>query len=90
MEPYILIGVSAIWFGLGYIFSDSKRKKEKNIIRKGSEVVYKNKNNEIENAIVCDDALESSQFIIVKKESNRYTPVYIIRRTSVTDVFPLK
>jgi len=88
MEPYILIAVSAIWFVLGYIFSDSRKKKVQTIYRKGYEVRYMNKNNEYEEAIIWDNASESSQFLIVKKQSQRYTPVYIIKQESVVEVKP--
>ena len=90
MEPYILIVVSAIWFILGYTLSDLRKKKSQNIYRKGYEVRYMNKNDEYDNAIIWDNTHESSHFIIVKKKSDRYTPVYIIKRESVVKVTPIE
>lgn len=89
MEPYILIAISAIWFVLGYIFSDSRKKKFQSIYQKGYEVRYLNKSNEYETATIWDNASEHSKFLIVKKQSEKYTPVYIIKQESVVQVTPI-
>ena len=90
MEPYILIVVSAIWFVLGYTFSDSRKKKMQSVYKKGYQVRYLNKSNEFDTAIIWDTSNETSQFLIVKKKSDRYTPVYIIKRESVVEVTPIE